>query len=155
MLSTANTGPVTACLPPACASSQASPQNKTDHYHRAWPSEPGEGGEGCTFSCTYAIYIYIHRCALYPSMTVVLTGSQWREVLFAHCSSMRDSHSRLTTVLSWSAEQLSVLLCHRFVFHKSIKKKKITQNRSTSSKDVQLAISEQLYDENSKVESRK
>lgn len=112
-------------------------------------------GEGCTFSCTYAIYIYIHRCALYPSMTVVLTGSLWREVLFAHCSSMRDSHSRLTTVLSWSAEQLSVLLCHRFVFHKSIKKKYVTQNRSTSSKDVQLAISEQLYDENSKVESRK
>lgn len=46
MLSAANTGPVTACLPPACAPSQASPQNKAHHYHQAWPSEPGSGGLG-------------------------------------------------------------------------------------------------------------
>lgn len=60
------------CLSASCMCLQPGfPQNKTHHYHWAWPSEPGNGGlgpggwrKGCTFVLhlcdihKYIIYIY-------------------------------------------------------------------------------------------------
>lgn len=70
MLSAANTGPVTACLPPACASSQASPKIKQiiiterDHLSQGMAA-PGWVAWGVhLFFHLYDICIYIHRCAL-------------------------------------------------------------------------------------------
>lgn len=75
MLSTVNTGPVTACLPPACAPSQASPKIKqiiiTECNH---PRQRKGEKNICHFSHLYKIFLVCLKCAL--PLPVILTGSQ-------------------------------------------------------------------------------